>query len=55
MLTPDERPTVVRREFRELGPDEVDGLLEAAEGADYFPLIKTAIYSAGSPRPCSAR
>jgi integrase len=45
VLTPDERPTVVRREFRELGPDEIDALLAAAARAEYFPLIKTAIYT----------
>jgi integrase len=45
VLTPDERPTVVRRGFRELGPAEVERLLTAAEGADYFALIKTAIYT----------
>lgn len=45
VLMADERPTVVRREFRELGPNEIDALLGAAERAEYFPLIKTAIYT----------
>jgi integrase len=45
VLTPDERSTVVRPDFRELGPAEVERLLTAAVHADYFALIKTAIYT----------
>jgi integrase len=44
-LTPDERPRAHKREFRELGPEELERLLCAAERFDYFPLVRTALYT----------
>lgn len=45
LLSPDERPTIARTEFRELGPAEVELLLRAAEGRDCFSLVTTAIFT----------
>jgi integrase len=45
VLTADERPTVTRREFRDLGPTGIDNLLAAASKAEYSALIRTAVYT----------
>src|SRR5262249_3157010 len=34
-----------RSEFRELGPAEIENLLEVASKAEYFAVIRTAVYS----------
>jgi integrase len=45
VLTPDERPTPAHRVHRELGPDDLDRLLDVAKPFAYFPLIRTAVYT----------
>jgi len=45
LLTGDERPTLTRREHRELTPAELEKLLAVASRYSYFPLVRTAVYT----------
>lgn len=45
LLTPDERPTVTRGGFRELGPEDVQRLLTEAARYEYGPLVRSTVYS----------